>query len=336
MLKNFSRLSVMSQFCAILLALIAALAVAAVLIGQSLVLSQTLNESRSVADMAEHIATWASRYGGVSVRLKGAVASGAGTYLERRVYTADSSDLGLLSGTRTSTAKMDLNAISNLEAYYSKNPALIQREVSDIASASTSEAKFRITAKTVLNLRNEANPFELQAIASIEKSGAREYSKVLGTRFLYARSLVASESCLKCHGTPSAAPDFIKTNSQFNGGGGFGYEVGKPVGIISVSVPLPPLAKVLASNMTPMLWAAVLVPSSLILLLVFFVARQVVRPLRGLVAHVDTLGRQVRPVKPAANPHAQGGNEVHRLENAVRTLDTALRAGPASQGGLMR
>jgi len=51
--------------------------------------------------------------------------------------------------------------------------------------------------------------------------------------------MVASSSCLRCHGSRDAAPGFLKTNLQLNGGGGFGYQEGKPAGIISVSVPLP-------------------------------------------------------------------------------------------------
>lgn len=329
MLKNFSRQSFALQFSVLLVMLVATLAVAAWVIGQSLVASRTLNESRSVADMAEHIATWASRYGGVSVRLKGASATSAGTYLERRAYTASSSDMSLLSGARLGNLNQDREAIANMEAYYSKNPALIQREVSDIASTSTSQAKFRITAKTVLNPRNAPTGFEREAIASLETSGAKEYGRASGNQFLYARPLIASQSCLRCHDTPANAPDFIKNNSQFNGGGGFGYVVGRPVGIISVSVPMPPIMKALSENMTPPMWAGLVAPLLPLTLLCIFMFRRIAHPLHRLLINVKTLHRNVAP---ANSQHHQDtsrlepGNEVHQLEDALHRLGDSLGA----------
>lgn len=56
-MKFFARLSLVTQFTLLLLLLLVTLAVAASVVGRALVVSQTLNESRSVADMAEHIGT---------------------------------------------------------------------------------------------------------------------------------------------------------------------------------------------------------------------------------------------------------------------------------------
>jgi hypothetical protein len=57
--------------------------------------------------------------------------------------------------------------------------------------------------------------------------------------------VVAQASCLRCHDNPDKAPEFIRTNAQFNGGGGYGYVEGKPAGLISVSVPLATMQSVL-------------------------------------------------------------------------------------------
>jgi hypothetical protein len=103
-----------------------------------------------------------------------------------------------------------------------------------------------LTARTVLNKNNSPDAFESEALDAVQAaanrktdgSTAQEYWRVSGGRLLYARSVVAQASCLRCHDNPDNAPEFIRTNAQFNGGGGYGYVAGKPAGLISVSVPL--------------------------------------------------------------------------------------------------
>jgi hypothetical protein len=85
---------------------------------------------------------------------------------------------------------------------------------------------------------------------------AQEYWRVSGGRLLYARSVVAQASCLRCHDNPDNAPEFIRTNAQFNGGGGYGYVAGKPAGLISVSLPMASPQAAL-QTLPPEVWAAV-------------------------------------------------------------------------------
>ena len=68
--------------------------------------------------------------------------------------------------------------------------------------------------------------------------------------------MVAQASCLRCHDKQDSAPEFIRTNAQFNGGGGYGYVAGKPAGLISVSVPLTSNSN-FVQNLPPSVWAAV-------------------------------------------------------------------------------
>jgi hypothetical protein len=71
--------------------------------------------------------------------------------------------------------------------------------------------------------------------------------------------VVAAATCLRCHDKPETAPDFLKTNAQFNGGGGFGYVTGKPAGLISVKVPLSNPAEAIVQSAPPQAWAALAV-----------------------------------------------------------------------------
>jgi hypothetical protein len=241
--------------------LLLSLAAALWWIGQTLVLRQTLSEGRTVADMVENIGRWASQYGGVHAKTTGADAKIPGNFLTRAVYSASEGDASLLQGALVKSAPSEQAALGRVEAYHWKNPALIQREVADVVAASGSKARYRLTARTVLNQNNAPDAFEREALDAVSAAAERgekspEYWKVQGSTLLYARSVLAQSSCLRCHDKPETAPEFLKTNAQFNGGGGFGYVSGKPAGLISVKVPLgDPLGAVVKSASAPV-WAA--------------------------------------------------------------------------------
>lgn len=250
--------------------------------GEALVQAQTLSEGRTVADMAENVGRWASQYGGVHVRTQGASAALPGTFLTRSVYAQSGDDAAVLRGARAEDRMEERAAMDRVEAYHWKNPALIQREVSDTLAAAGSRSQYRLTARTVLNKNNAPNEFEQEAIKAIQLAfdklpasatepaaagdqgykgeGAsvppQEYWRVENGRLLYARAVMAQASCLKCHDSPSTAPAFLRTNDQFNGGGGFGYVAGKPAGVISVTVPLQDVGSVIKSGLPPSVIAA--------------------------------------------------------------------------------
>ena len=233
-------------------------------LSESLVLKQTISESRTVADMAENIGRWASQYGGVHVRTQGANAKIPGNFLTRSVYSMSGADNEVLQGSRVEAAVAERNALERVEAYHWKNPVLVQREVADVITASGSKARYRMTARTVLNKNNAPDAFEREALDAVQAAAndkpdgapAQEYWRVSGGRLLYARSMVAQASCLRCHDKQDNAPEFIRTNAQFNGGGGYGYVAGKPAGLISVSVPMASMEAAL-QTLPPQVWAAI-------------------------------------------------------------------------------
>jgi hypothetical protein len=66
--------------------------------------------------------------------------------------------------------------MKRVETYYWKNPALVQREVADVIMASGSQARYRMTARSVLNPNNAPNAFEVQALDAIQNAGnQKEY-----------------------------------------------------------------------------------------------------------------------------------------------------------------
>lgn len=249
------------------------LACAAVMVGataagawwamEEMVVARTVNEGRTVADMAENVGRWASQYGGVHVRTEGANATLPGTFLTRSVYAKSDAEASLLQGARLGEERTQKReALQHLEAYHWKNPALVQRELADVMLATGTRAQYRLTARTVLNPNNEANAFELEALSALQEQaskegGSKEFWKVQDGRLLYARAVVAQKSCLKCHESAAKAPEFLRANKRFNGGGGFNYVVGKPAGVISVSVPVPDTSALLSNGLPTKAWAAV-------------------------------------------------------------------------------
>lgn len=348
MFAQFERLSLRLQFFILMSVFIAVVLIAGTIIGRSIVISQTVNESRSVADMVEHIGKWASQYSGVHIKRQGPDAATVGSYLQRTAYAASDDDKATLDGThlvapqgsRMSSVTKELAALNRMEVYHWKNPALIQREVSDIAAASTSTAKFRMTSRTVLNKDNKASGFEVEAMNAIDAAykdnatddgdrSRREFWRVDGGQLLYARTVVAQKSCLKCHGSFEKAPDFLRTNNQFNGGGGFGYVEGKPAGVISVAIPLPGTTQALSSSMTLAGWQALGAIGLSGFLVFVFVGRRIIKPVNDLKRYADELANQdvtkSYEVPAFANVRGRTWNEVHRLGNSIAVLGKSLK-----------
>lgn len=260
--------------------LVASLGAAAWWTADNLVEGRAVSEGRIVADMAETVGRWASQYGGVHARTQGAGAALPGSFLTRNVYAGADGDVTLLNGAKAEQRQGEREAMARIETYYWKNPALIQREVADVLMATNSLAQYRMTARTVLNRNNTPNPFEIEALDALQKAfqehGAEamaksaplggsqiglkaspnEYWKIQGGQLMYARAVIAQKSCLRCHDTPENAPDFLRTNQQFNGGGGFGYKVGQPVGVISVKLPVQTGLQAASQSVPAAAWAA--------------------------------------------------------------------------------
>lgn len=256
--------------------LISALAASAWWISEALMLRQTLREGRTVADMAESVGRWASKYGGVHVRTLGADSRLPGSFLTRSVYAGSEHDGAVLQGTLANPGEgAERQAMQRVEAYHWKNPALIQREVADAMTEGGLRARYRMTARTVLNPNNAPNAFETEALDALQaQTGLTEYWRVRGTQLLYARAVLAQKSCLTCHASAEAAPEFLRSNPQFNGGGGFGYVEGRPAGLISVALPMQPAWRAMSVGMPLQVWLALGVAGLATLVLLWGLVRR--------------------------------------------------------------
>ena len=85
---------------------------------------------------------------------------------------------------------------------------------------------------------------------------------------------MAQKSCLSCHASAEAAPAFLRSNPQFNGGGGFGYVEGRPAGLISVALPMQPAWRAMSEDMPLQVWLALAVAGLATLVLLWGLVRR--------------------------------------------------------------
>ena len=148
------------------------------------------------------------------------------------------------------------------QPYMLKNPALITREISELA-AQKGLFRFHITSLDPLNPANAADPFEAEALRKFA-AGAKEsfaYESRDGeVYFRYMAPLVTEKSCLVCHAQQ-------------------GYKEGDIRGGISVTSSATETAgKIRESRFFLMLAAALIV--LLILTIIYLVARSFIKELK--------------------------------------------------------
>ncbi len=174
---------------------------------------------------------WASEYGGVYVRKSPGVESNP--WLEHPDLTAADGSLLTL-----------------------RNPALITREISEIASR-RDDYRFKITSLNPLNPGNLPDDFERRALRSFE-AGALEHWETVdgagGREFRYMGALMTERSCLACHAKQ-------------------GYEEGDIRGGISVTFPVDRLEGELKKNVALVFGLEILIAAGTLAAVIGFVIR---------------------------------------------------------------
>jgi hypothetical protein len=194
------------------------------LVGQSVYQTEQLNQARTVANMVEHIGKWASQYRGVWIKEAKGQAIDLGSHLDTLTVSVANRDNSVATTEQIETT-LD---------FHLKNPALIQREISDLMTQNKDSTSYRITSDKFMNPKNSPTVFESDAIEKMKKENSREYSEVRNGKLLYARALVATEACMRCHESAEKAPNSVRNLYPTQG---YGYELGKVAGVISVTVP---------------------------------------------------------------------------------------------------
>lgn len=186
--------------------------------------TQLLSQARTTADYVEAFGAWVSKHG--------------------RIWAKDdaSSFLGSLEVVEAESIKKGAGPLRKA-VFYSKNPALAQREFSEAVAASNSHARFRMTSDNYMNPLNRPDRFEAQAIDYVKLQGVKEYAKLYDGAYRYARAVIHKETCINCHGSAETAPKEVAI--KYGTLRGYGFRAGDVAGIISVKLPVKPLGTAL-------------------------------------------------------------------------------------------
>jgi Protein of unknown function (DUF3365) len=292
--------SLTTQFALVFLLALALMGAASYLILDRIYLSQLESEAATVADNVDAFGNWVAQYG--------------------RVWVRDNDQSYLGQAVLYSTA--DPNEVPPKLApvhYYSKNPALAQREYSEVVEHSASPAKFRMTSTNVMNPNNKPDEFEQRALAAIRDHRLTEYHELTPGGYRYARTLIHKASCIACHGDPAAAPMDVKV--RYGTEHGFGFKEGDVAGIISVRLPVQSFAEVAYNVVGPWPLAMILAGFAIAMLYIRFAVVSRVRDLTAATKQIS-LGKEADLHIGSLNPRSR--NELDQLALATERLRLSI------------
>jgi HAMP domain-containing protein len=278
-------------------------ALALVLIGSAYYLllrevyySELQRQARNMADNVDAFGRWVSQYG--------------------RVWVRDKADTLYLSQVSYPDASGGAGAPVN---FYSKNPALAQREFSEVVAKSSSVAKFRITSDNWMNPVNKPDAWEAEAISTIKNRNLDEYVQVRDGNYRYARKITHAASCIACHGDPSTAPRDV--TEQYGRERGYGFKTGDVAGIISVTLPTEPLLVASFGVVGPLELGLIIVA---FVILYLFMHYGVAKPIRKLTQDAARISVG-KPVELDVSRIPQKSrNELGQLALAIARLRTSM------------
>lgn len=311
--------SIGTQFALVFLTALAMLCAAFYWMLNQVYYSQLKSQAETVADNVDAFGSWVAKYGRVWVR------DNDDSYLGHlNLYLKEAQ-----AQTGGASSVVDQAALKEV-SFFSKNPALAQREFSEVIEKSPSKAKFKLTSHNFMNPANKPDAFEDRALKAVQASKLSDYTEVLPGTFRYARTVYHKAACITCHGDPQNAPNDVKVRYGLERG--FGFKEGDVAGVISVRLPLRSFTDVALSVIKP--WQLALVLGAFVLCFVFIRFAIVARVQRLTVAAAALskgqpaeLGLRGVPVNSANEIH-QLGHALDRLKASIEIIAARMRGGP--------
>ncbi len=289
-----SHRSIALKFIILLFAILALTGGAYYLILKNVYQQQLQVQARTVVEGVESFGLWVAKNG--------------------RVWVRDNADsyLGHLAVKTTSDPEVDVD-------FYSKNPALATRELSEVVESSATRAKFRMTSHNVMNPVNKPDEFDQIALKQIRTNNIEEFFDYRGSTFRYAKAVYHNASCIACHGDPKNAPqDVLRAYGSKNG---FGFKAGDVAGIISVALPTDAIFISIFEVVGPI---EVLLIFLCFILSWLFVQRIIIKPMTDLTGAVDKISMGQDIDLGVSDLSKKSGNEMHMLMLAVSRLKNSI------------
>lgn len=302
--------SIGTQFVLVFLTALALLCAAFYWMLNQVYYSQLKSQAETVADNVDAFGSWVAKYGRVWVR------DNDDSYLGHlNLYLKEAQAQDQKPAGSSVTDQVALKEVS----FFSKNPALAQREFSEVIEKSPSKAKFKLTSHNYMNPSNKPDAFEERALKVVRESKQGEYIEMLPGTFRYARTVYHKAACLSCHGDPQSAPNDVKVRYGLERG--FGFKEGDVAGVISVRLPLRSFSDVALSVIKP--WQLALILFAFLLCFLFIRYAVVARVQRLTVAAAALSKGQVADLGLKGVP-VNSRNEIHQLAHALDRLKASI------------
>ena len=295
------RMSIATRFALVFLGAFLLVGAAFYMILDRIYVNQLKSQAETVADNVDAFGTWVAQYGRVWVKE------------DARSY------LGHMPLLQAEDATQITPATMKPVNFYSKNPALAQREFSEVVARSGSPAQFRLTSHNVMNPGNAPDAFEIAALQRIREGALKEYFELTPDGFRYARTLYHKASCIGCHGDAEKAPADVK--ARYGMTSGFGFKEGDVAGVISVRLPARSFWSVALAIVGG--WQLAMIIGAF-LMAMLFVRSAIVRPVKRLT----TATHQISLARPAdlgvGGIGRNSRNELHQLALAIDRLRQSI------------
>jgi len=330
-MRVLARRSLSVQFLVLVLAMVGAGAFTAYELAKMVYMAELRSQARATIDMAENVGVLVSQYKGIWVKTTPVDdPKYVGDYLERMPVTKRPEAPPVYP----TMDKLSIQAAAQIQAqlpdievasFHSKNPALVQRELSEVTERSKARAKFRMTSDNFMNMANAPTRFELAAMEELRESAAMEYYEVKGEQLLFARKLIVQAPCLRCHESPEKAPAVVRAKYPDRG---YGFREGEMAGVMSVRIPVEFGIANITRDLNVWSWSVIGGFAFIVLWVLYYVHRNIIRPVHQVWAYAEKaarfkLGDDIGRLQLDMNEH-DSGNEIHRLSAAVKGLYTSI------------
>lgn len=193
-------------------------------------------------------------------------------------------------------------------------PAFSAREVFETFRSNEAYQTFFYKEATLnpTNERNLVDDFEAELVQRFRNNP--ELKEISGFRTVNGQSLfysarplaIGSESCLRCHGDPAAAPASL-TNT-YGADGGFGWQLNEVVAAQMIYVPAERVSDTVWISLSIVMAVFILVFALVILMINLLLRRNVIQPLGQMAALAELIG---------ADKLSGDGSELARLDNVT-------------------
>lgn len=309
----FKHTSITLKFLGLFAVILALLGGSYYLMLRNIYYNQLRSEARTMSDNVMALGSWVAQYGRVWVK------DHDKSYLGQMTLVPAPAADAVKTAAKPATKGAPKAPVEPVN-FYSKNPALAQREFSEIIAKSSAVVKFRLTSDNFMNPANKPDGFELAAINTVKTQKLNEYDSIQPGVYRYVRTLYHEAACLRCHSDPATAPeDVIKRYGAVNG---FGFKLGDVAGVISVSMPTKSLLASSLEVFGPI--EALLVVIALVISFLFM-RFAIIKPVKRLTdaAHKISVGEQASLGTEEVS--AKSGNEIHQLAFALDRLRTSMQ-----------